>query len=135
MSFSILCSPENPIMKRQSTKSSEPPTETEGAAFHLFFFSRKREEGWNNSATQHTQPVLHLLLEKSHLLFLHKPPKCIQLLSLIFSLMIRCPLQVGEDKAEASTLALSQGERRQRKSRRNRRAVGGHQSLLCAAGC
>lgn len=70
-------------MKRQSTKSSEPPTETEGAAFHLFSFSRRREEGWNNSATQHTQLVLHPLLEKSHLLFLHKPPKFIPLLSLI----------------------------------------------------
>lgn len=48
VSFSILCSPENPIMKRQSTKSSEPATETKGP------FIQKREQHWGKSATQHT---------------------------------------------------------------------------------
>lgn len=47
VSFSILCSPENPIMKRQSTKSSEPSTETEGP------FIQRRTHHWGNSATQH----------------------------------------------------------------------------------
>lgn len=58
VSFSILCSPENPIMKRQSTKSSEPATETKGP------FIQEREQRWGKSATQHamrsTAPPLPL---------------------------------------------------------------------------
>lgn len=58
VSFSILCSPENPIMKRQSTKSSEPATETKGP------FIQEREQHWGKSATQHamrsTAPPLPL---------------------------------------------------------------------------
>lgn len=60
VSFSILCSPENPIMKRQSTKSSEPLTETEGP----FFNPKGKGHGWGNSATQHATTGTTPLLEK-----------------------------------------------------------------------
>lgn len=58
VSFSILCSPENPIMKRQSTKSSEPSTETEGP------FIQTWEHHWGNSATQHAIKGSTCLLPK-----------------------------------------------------------------------
>lgn len=46
VSFSILCSPENPIMKRHSTKSSEPSTETEGTFSFFFLFCYPKVGAW-----------------------------------------------------------------------------------------
>lgn len=110
-------------MKRQSTKSSEPPTETEGAAFHLFFSSRK--EGGRLEQQRH--PALRASTapppgeEPSSL-----PPQTPQIYPapvFDFSLMIHCPRHVGE--AEASVFASRQREKPQIKSRKNGRTLWG----------